>query len=409
MLPLGHPRLVLNHLPMRRCSDLWRRAGAKLGAKPPFRQRSAFWAMAGAWSLATILSSRALAAGPAASAIVLAFDAGSDAQGQVVTAIRAHMSGLPVEVVTVSVEPGHALNDRLATSGALAASRHALGTFDIEVGEGDSLLIFFTEADGETTLIRRLPPSKQGARVAFEQAAIVVRSLVEALLDGGSVGIAPGAEHSFEPESERPAPREASPPPTSAPAASDQPASEPTERPPEERSTNEQLAITAGYSATQFAVGVPWQSGFSVGAQWLATPVLYAGVRYTFFPALTLASADAAFSIERHPLEVLMGYREKGRLALNAELGIITDRVTRTTDRTAATLRATSPDARWVFAFAPRGGFSWSPWKPVRASMRVGADFVLTRYSYNVESGESLLSPAWVRPRVELELAAGLW
>lgn len=356
-----------------------------------------------------MLLSRAAAAGPPA-AIVVTFDADSVAQGQAVVAIRAHMSGLPVEVVSVPVERGPALDERLATSGALAASRHALGTFDIEAGEDDSLLIFFTEADGETTLIRRLRPNHQGARVALEQAAIVVRSLVEALLEGGTVGIAAGADHSFEPGRNEQTPGEAAAAPsTSTPALTDRSASPPPEHSSGEGSTSEHLALTAGYTTTQFATGVPWQSGLSVGAQWLATPAFYGAVRYTFFPSMTLASADAAVSIGRYPLEVLVGYHERGRLALNAELGVVADRVTRATVRTAATWRATSPDARWVLAMAARGGFSWSPWTPLRASMRVGADFVLMRYAYVVDAGEPALSPAWVRPRLELELAACVW
>jgi hypothetical protein len=357
--------------------------------------------MAVAWSLATILLSRAVAAQPPPSTVVLTFDAGSDAQKQAIEAIRAHMSGLPVNIVTVPAERDQALNRRLAASGALAASRGALGTFDIEVASDDSLLIFFTEADGEATLIRRLPPNHQGSRVAFEQVAIVVRSLVEALLDGGNVGIAPSAGRSLEPA---PVARETTPTPRSARDASNPPTAPGAVAP-----SDQILAITAGSTTTQFVTGVAWQSGFSAGVQWLAAPTLYAGARYTFFPTLTLAHADAVVSLRRYPLEALVGYRETGRIALNAELGVVMDRVTRRTVSTAATLRATAPDARWLLAVAARGGFSWSPWKPLRASMRLGADFALMRYGYAVESGESALSLSWVRPRVELELAACLW
>jgi hypothetical protein len=240
--------------------------------------------------------------------------------------------------------------------------------------------------------------------VALEQAAIVVRSLVEALLDGGNVGIAPGAGRSLESKSDAPRARETTPTPRSAPDSSDVAAE------PEAAGRTEQgVALTAGTTTTQFAAGAPWQSGFSAGAQWLATPTLYAGARYTLFPTATLTHADAVVSIRRYPLEALVGYRETGRVALNAEVGVVIDRVTRSTVSTAATLRATAPDARWLLAFAARGGFSWSPWKPLRASMRLGADFALVRYSYAIESGESVLSPSWVRPRVELELAACLW
>jgi hypothetical protein len=337
-------------------------------------------------------------------AIVVTFDAGSDVQNQVIDAIRAHVSDLPVELVTVSVERDDVLGRRLAAAGTVATARRALGTFDIEVAPDNSLLVFFTEADGETTLIRRLQANPQGWKVALEHGAIVVRSLVEALLDGGRVGIAPGAGHGAEPKGNV----ERRPSDTTA-ATPDGALRTKAERPTEVEAAERRLAITAGYTATEFAPRVAWQSGFAVGAQWLVTPVVYAGARYTLFPALTVTTADAVVSVGRHPLEVLVGYRETGRVGLNGELGIVGDRVTRTTVRTAASLRATSPDARWLFAVTARGGFSWSPWGPLTASLRFGADFAVTRFAYAVDSAEPLVLPGWIRPKLELELGAHLW
>jgi len=62
-----------------------------------------------------------------------------------------------------------------------------------------------------------------------------------------------------------------------------------------------------------------------------------------------------------------------------------------------------------LLAFGARGGVSWSPWAPVWATMRVGADFLLTPYTYSLDSSEVVPSPRRVRPRVELELAVWVW
>src|SRR5437868_4497769 len=111
------------------------------------------------WSLATLLLTRALAAQPKASTIILTFDASSEAQKQAITAVRAHVSGLPADVQIVPVEHQPSLDSGLAAAGSLAASRHALGTFYIEIEQDGTLLIFFTEPEAEATLIRRLPPN----------------------------------------------------------------------------------------------------------------------------------------------------------------------------------------------------------------------------------------------------------
>lgn len=359
--------------------------------------------------IGALLASPTARAEPAAATVVLTFDARSPIEKQVIVAIRAHLSELPVNLVVVPLEQQTSLDLGLSASGDVASAQQALGAFRFEVGADGSLLVFFTETAGETALIRRLRPNSRGTRVALEQAAIVVRSLIEALLEGGEVGVARGAARSFEPKSKQEAagPREGSP--SRSPTAERAEAAEAERHPAAAQAPSQRLALTAGLTTTQFATGQAWQSGFSAGAHWLATPELYAGARYTFFSQLSSSSADAAVIVGRHPLEGLVGYREAGRIGLNTELGLLVDRVTRTTVRTAESLRATAPDARWVLAAAVRGGFSWSPWRPLRASLRVGADFLLMHYSYAIDAGDALLSPAWVRPRVELELASCLW
>lgn len=366
------------------------------------------------WCLGTLLLTRALGAQPQPSTIILTFDASSEAQKQAITAIRAHVSGLPAEVVIVPVEHQRSLDSRLAAAGSLAASRQALGTFYIEIEPDGTLLIFFTEAGAEATLIRRLPPNDQGVRVALEQAAIVVRSLVEALLDGGSVGIAPEADRAGSAQSaEAPAQLDSSPGRSSAESALPNPETPPShsgsQASPEAASVGPRIAVTAGYTATDFASVMPWQSGFSAGFQWLATPVVYAGARYTFFPTYTAATEGVVVAVTRRPIEALVGYHAASSFALNGEVGLLVDAAKRTTVSTPEPLRPTSPSTRWMLSLAARAGFSWSPWSRIRASLRGGADFVLTPYAYKIDSAVAAPSPHWVRPRLELELAADIW
>jgi hypothetical protein len=367
------------------------------------------------WSLAALLLTRALGAQPPPSTIILTFDASSEAQKQAITAIRAHMRGLSAEVVIVPVAHQRSLDSRLAAAGSLAALRDALGTFHLEIEPDGTLLIFFTEADAEATLIRRLPPSHQGARVTLEQAAIVVRSLVEALLDGGSVGIAREASRTGSAEDVEPPAEADSPPPRSSAVAPLPSAEESSSASALEDASSEttwvspRIAVTAGYTATDFASVMPWQSGFSAGFQWLATPVLYTGARYTLFPTYTAASGDAVVAVARRPIEVLVGYHAASPLAINGEVGLLFDAARRTTVSTAESLRPTPPSTRWMASLTARAGFSWSPWSRIRASLRGGADFVLTPYAYKIDSAVAAPSPHWVRPRLELELAAELW
>lgn len=410
----------MNQFPGKGCLVQPRRSGRTVANRPAVRGQTFCWSVTAALCLALLLSTRLALADSRPASIIVAFDARSDEQKQAVAAIQAHVSDLPLQVVVIPLERAQSLAGRLSASGGLAAARHALGTFYIELAEDGSLLVFFTEATGESSLIRRLHPNQQGLRVALEQAAIVVRSLAEALLDGGSVGI--GTTQGPQPQSR---PNDAGSNSTTTPrvgeAASTEPRSEGAgEQEPEsdealqvsaqKSASNHRFAVVAGSPLSQFAAGAPWQTGFSPGIQWLAAPAWYVGARYTLLPALSLSSADVTVSVERHPLEALVGYREAGRLALNAELGVLADRVGRTTVRVAAPYQATPSDARWQLAVGARGGFSWSPWSDrLWLALRIGADLLLTRYSYASDSNQNVPSARPIRPRVELELAVWVW
>jgi hypothetical protein len=352
--------------------------------------------------------------------IVVTFDAHSVEQGPAISAVKAHLSGLPVRIVIEPVEPARTLEDRLATSGSLALSRGALGTFSIEVGAHRELLIFFTEPDGSATLIRRLPAGQEGVRVALDQAAIVVRSLVEALLEGRRVGMAEEGDAPAVQAVERDSPRTKEQPPDASPNANgnDSLSSEPlglSDEEPEEPEiagpipARRTVAISGGYTGTDFASDTAWESGFALGLRWLALPVVYAAARYTFFPGMEAGDDTAQIWVTRHPIEFIAGYVGPARLSPNAELGLNVDYTGRDTLRTGAQYVPRPSDARWMIALGARAGLTWSATSTVQASLRGGADLLLTRYSYVIPAGRAPISPHNIRPRLEFDVTLGLW
>ena len=176
-----------------------------------------------------------------AGVVVFAVDPRAKDTQAMVDAVRAHLTGLPVRLV---IEPPGA--SRLPD--ATGAGR-ILGTLTIDPGTPGEWVVSFTEPAVDTTLVRRIRLKPQGTRVALEEAAIVVRSMVEAILDGGHVGIARAAEVAQE------------------------------GRGSAGRASRHGLALTAGYMGTTFASRLGWQSGALIGARWQLAP-LYAGVTY---------------------------------------------------------------------------------------------------------------------------------
>jgi hypothetical protein len=362
-------------------------------------------------------------------AILITFDPASAEQGPVVAAVRAHLRGVPVRVLAEPIAKARSVGQKVATSGELATASGAIGTLSVELAEDGAVLIFFTEPDGSATLIRRLPPNEQGVRTTVEQVAIVVRSLVEALLDGARVGLTPGqpaaavskdaagAPAPSEKRRPRAAPRavERPAPPRATAVAQDEAAGDDAaltkegEPPVSSAAASSSVALTAAYAGTQFAANTGWQSGFALGITWRALPPLHAGARYTFTPELEGGTETTRVSVARQPAEVTVGYMGATTVAPSAELGLVADHTRRRTRSNAPGYTPTPATRRWMVALGARAGVTWTATEALALTLRGGADFLLTRYSYVVSSGQPVASPRPIRPRLELEVAVSLW
>jgi hypothetical protein len=325
-----------------------------------------------------------------------------------------------VQVVFDTVPRTRSFGQKITTAGDLARSRGTLGAFSLERADDGAFLVFFTEPGGNSTLVRRLPPNAQGARVAVEEAAIVVRSLVQALLEGHRIGMTSEAAAADErellpearPPDETPAEEAAAPAGQresaegpSAPDEADRVAAHDWPSPSRTRT----VAATAAYAGTDFAPDASWQSGFTLGFRWLALSPFYAAARYTFFPELEGGTTETAVSIARHPAEVVAGYVGATRVAANAELGITVDYVTRRTRSNTAGYEPTPAKARAMVALGARAGVTWAMMPALELGARGGADLLVTSYEYVMPEGDAVLSPHRVRPRLDVELALGLW
>jgi hypothetical protein len=362
--------------------------------------------------------------------ILVTFDPGATEQARVVAAVRAHLSGVPVRVLLKPVARSASLGQSVAAAGELARQSGALGTFSIELGEDGAFLIFFTEPGGASALIRRLAPNDQGVRVTVEEAAIVVGSLVLALLEGRRIGMASAGDAPPKVERPRktPPPRQRQPPKTRPrerpaepkPEPESEPEAEPEPAPNEAPTAAERdeagpapasptTAVTTAYAGTDFASGAKWQSGFTLGVRWIALRPLYAAARYTLFPALEGGTTQASVSIARHPGELVVGYVGPTRLAANAELGMVIDYTSRQTRGNGPDFEPTPRSGRWTVALGARAGASFAVVPSMHLAARGGADLLLTRYAYVTPDARAVVRPHRVRPRLDLELAMSLW
>ena len=322
---------------------------------------------------------------------MLTYDASSEEQREALSAVRAHIRDSPVDLVEEPVNTAGNLADRLAAAGTLATSHGALGTFSIEQAPDRSILVFFTEPGGSATLVRRLPASEAGGRVMIEQAAIVVRSLVEALLEGGRLGIVPEREPALD-----------------APAVIARPATVEATQPALPEADPAEVFLLLGYVGAYPSGGLTWQSGMAVGARWLVVPTAYVGARYTLFPAAGVVAGGAHVSLTRHPGELVLGYAAGTSLLVNVEVSAIIEHSSRETLATDAAFAATRPRSHWTFGLGPRAGAILAPSPALRLAVRGGADLLLSQPEYATDE-RTVVAPGRIRPRLDVELGVGVW
>jgi len=297
--------------------------------------------------------------------VVFAVDPQAKDAQAMIDAVRAHLTGLPVRLV---IDPGG--------SDAARDDANRIGTLTIEPAPPNEWVVSFTEPAIDTTLVRRIRLKPQGKRVALEEAAIVVRSMVEAILDGGHVGIARRSEES------------ASPPATVV------------WRP------RQGITATAGYLGTTFAPGLGWQSGGAIGLRWHSGG-FYAGIASQFFAPIKTNTVPVSIILVRHPGAIVLGYEGGARLAPTIEMELLVDYVTRETAQ-ADGYEGTPSAGRWLFGVGAMAGITWSIVPRIRLLAQAGVDGIFNPYSY-VASPDFIVQSSAIRPKLGIGLGVDLW
>ena len=299
--------------------------------------------------------------------VVFAVDPQAKDAQAMIDAVRAHLTGLPVRLV---IDPGGSDNGQY--------NAHRIGTLTIDPATPGEWVVSFTEPAIDTTLVRRIRLKPQGKRVALEEAAIVVRSMVEAILAGGHVGIA------------RPRPEESAVPPSGAVWRQRQ-----------------GITATAGYLGTTFGKGLGWQSGGNIGLRW-QTGGFYAGIATQLFAPMTTNTYPVSIILLRHPGAIVLGYEAEARLAPTIEMELMVDYVTRDNGPTAEGFQSTPPASRWFFGVGAMAGLTWSIVPRIRLLAQAGIDGIINPYSYVASPNVFILQSSSIRPKLGIGLGVDL-
>ena len=312
---------------------------------------------------------------------------------------------LGVRVRGMTALEGRALRDRVAEAMTRAGAHGADAVVWLERSEAGER-IYLLDVRGPH-MRQRLIYGVGSAEIASEEIMVVLRSALTAIVEDIEAGLSevalPGPS---------PAPAAALDDSAASKAVEDESMVAPTE-------TREVLlGVRVGYAGASYARVAPWQHGLSVGAQlrpWRGA--VYADLSHTFAAPMHVSSYVGSGQLEtilrRRPTELFFGWEMSERaFRWGPELGLLLDRIERTTPRVGEPFVTAERFERWQLALGARVRVTWRFDGTSGFTPSCGADFPLGTYDQaaTVDSTRiPLLEQRSFRPRLDAGLFLGVW
>ncbi len=254
--------------------------------------------------------------------------------------------------------------------------------------------IYLYDPKGPHLYAREVAVSESPA-AASEELALILRSAIQARLDGGALAMA---------EITLPSSAPLAPPEVHQPPPPPVPFHEVSE------SINPLWAPGVSGVASRPLSGSNWQAGLLLRLWAKVRPIRF-GLSYSMFPGLDASSKWASITVYRHPTEVFAGYEiARGSVIVVAESAFCGDPIRRDTTYADAPLTGEGPRWRWLWTLSERMRFETRLVSPLWLTVAAGAEIPLNPYDFQVsiaEQKQTLARILPVRPTLELGLVLG--
>jgi len=265
-----------------------------------------------------------------------------DTTHTLIRAVEAQLSDLPVEFAVEWVDriPEN-LSAEVDEARAITVRTDALAVFWCDLSRADEVYLYLSNAEQSRILVRRLDTGEKGVR--FESLAVIVRSVIDAMLRGGRIGIELG---------------DPAPPPTVAYETPAQVKTWSGEEPaPDDPGRSERdflLGLQVGYALSGHSSRVPVTHGVDLRLSLVTRVGFEAFAGYVVRLPIAITDRDISIDIETHPAFLGAGWIFAfGRLGVGGGAEVILDFTVQST-RQVATSTAVPRDHRdLIFAAAP--------------------------------------------------------
>ncbi len=291
-------------------------------------------------------------------------------------AVRGQLSDLPVSLVIEwvdTLEPD--LRSQIQQARRAAERTMAITVFWADLSVPDQVYLYLSQPTGERILVRSVATEGGGDEGRLETLAIIVRTSVRAVLEGGQIGI------------QKPVPEEEN-------ATS---------------GTNGKLEIGLSYSLSPFAAGNEWLHGPGIQLSAILKNSVLFIIAYRILLPVYLEKQGVSLQLSSHPFVLGSAYRWRLK-AWSFDLGatFFADLVTAKVRQRDYQITPKQPQDQWMFGFSPLVRVGWSPSQFATLFGGVAIDIVFNQPEYIVSmrtSEETVVAPWTARPVIQLGAA----
>jgi hypothetical protein len=239
----------------------------------------------------------------------------SEETGALIRAVEGQLSDLPVEFAVEWVDQiPENLSAEVDEAREITRRTEALAVVWCDLSRADEVYLYLSDADQTRILVRRLDSGETGVRL--ESLAVIVRSVVDAMLRGGEIGVeVPPAEE------------ERTPVPYQAPAPVETWADEPPAGSgPEGNERAVLFGLQVGYAASAHSSNRPVAHGVDLRLSVNARVGLEAYLGYAVRQPIAVTARDVSIDIRTHPAHIGAGWSfDLGRFGVGGGAELILD------------------------------------------------------------------------------------
>ncbi|MDD5307285.1 MAG: hypothetical protein PHU25_08185 [Deltaproteobacteria bacterium] len=310
-------------------------------------------------------------------------------------AIRAQMSDMNVNLTLTRVPVFFGtLREQYETVRQVAERSRARLTFWIDLSVEDRVFLYIAEPGGGRVLVRAVEPETDETLGRVDVIAIIVRTVAEAIIEGGEIGVT------------RPQPEAARPPPSPPPKPPVLPPDSGPKRreKPQPSAPRDLLEIAGAYVGSLYDKEPTWRSGASVGLAGRVSERFWVKAAYRIEAPIRKANDLVSVEFSPHPFEVGAFLRlGPSKVAVDLGIALVNDPLTWSLRTKDVSVRPERNRFRWLVAACPSVTVGWAPYGIYRFFLTVSADIYFNESPSVVEASErdvKVIDPLDVRPTV---------